>query len=84
MSSLQNVHPDKMSADLRNSCTQAHTPNKGSIRGPRGPKNLFLTWELVNPLAAGDFLALSEFLPDKKSIFTSLKEAAGLVILIQI
>ena len=45
---------------------------------------MILTWELVNPLAAGDFLALSEFLPDNKSIFTSLKEAAGLVILIQI
>ena len=57
-------------------------PTEGSIRGPRGPKHLFLTWELVNPLAAGDFLALSEFLPDNKSTFTSLKEAGGLVILI--
>ena len=35
-------------------------------------KKGFRTWELVNPLDPGDFLALSEFLPESKDPFEKL------------
>ena len=37
----------------------------------------FHTWELINPLDAGDFLALSEFLPENKDPFEMFKYWMG-------